>query len=76
MSEQDNTPRISLSDMALMVSIIDICSSRGAFKGEEMLEVGQLRSKLVAFVDHAQKQPSEQTENDDGQDSNSIEAAS
>jgi hypothetical protein len=40
-----------------MKSIIDIASSRGAFKPAEMMAVGQTYSKLTAFLDTVAKQP-------------------
>jgi len=45
MSEQ-----LTLNDFTLVVNIIDVCAERGAFKGNEIAGVGQLREKLVAFV--------------------------
>jgi hypothetical protein len=47
MSEQTN---ISLNDFVMTVNIIDACSQRGAFKGDELATVGQLRDKFAAFV--------------------------
>jgi hypothetical protein len=44
------TPAISLNDFIVVVSIIDACSQRGAFKGEELAAVGQLRDKFVEFI--------------------------
>jgi len=78
---EETKPGINLSDMALMMNVIDICSSRGAFKGEELMEVGQLRSKLAAFIEYAQKQsaqpePTIDKEPTDGQDAKSRKAAS
>lgn len=41
---------LTQSDLQLLVSIIDVCATRGAFKGEELLNVGQLREKLVTAL--------------------------
>lgn len=41
---------INLSDLALVVQIIDACTKRGAFEGNELVTVGQLRNKVEAFV--------------------------
>ena len=41
---------VTLQDMVTMVNIIDVCSERGAFKGNELSVVGQLREKLALFV--------------------------
>jgi len=65
----DNTTKtsIALGDLQAAVNLIDICSKRGAFSGEELSAVGALRDKLKAFVDdhlpkkedetHAQTEP-------------------
>ena len=41
---------INLNDMVTMVNIIDACTERGAFKGNELAVVGTLREKLANFV--------------------------
>ena len=43
--------KISYNDIKSCVSIIDIVSTRGAFKGPELSSVGQLRDKLALFVE-------------------------
>lgn len=48
-TEQTNT-NITLQDLATVVNIIDVCSQRGAFKGDELNVVGQVREKIVAIV--------------------------
>jgi hypothetical protein len=50
MEKQTVNSDITLQDLITMVSIIDACSTRGAFKGEEMQLVGQVRDKLAAIV--------------------------
>jgi hypothetical protein len=51
MTEQQTTaPQLSLNDFALVINIIDACTERGAFKGNELAAIGQLREKFVAFV--------------------------
>ena len=47
MTEQ---PQLLLNDFALVVNIIDACTERGAFKGNELAPIGQLREKFVAFI--------------------------
>ena len=42
--------QIGLNDFATTVSIIDICTERGAFKGNELLVVGKLREKFTNFI--------------------------
>lgn len=43
--------QLTLNDLSAMKSIIDIASSRGAFKPNEMMIVGQTYNKLVAFLE-------------------------
>jgi hypothetical protein len=53
-------PQISLADFSAALQVIDVCTTRGAFRGEELSSVGQLRDRLTAFVKfHA---PSEEGE--------------
>jgi hypothetical protein len=52
MTEQTTTttPQLTLNDFALVINIIDACTERGAFKGNEIAAIGQIREKFVAFV--------------------------
>jgi hypothetical protein len=50
MTEETINNVINLSDLALVVQIIDACTKRGAFEGNELVTVGQLRNKVEAFV--------------------------
>lgn len=47
---------LNINDLNAMKVIIDIASSRGAFKPNEMLAVGQTYNKLTAFLDSVSKQ--------------------
>jgi hypothetical protein len=53
--------KISVQDMIDIVKVIDACSERGAFTGEELLPVGSLRMKIVKFVEHATNQAEEKS---------------
>ena len=53
---QDNGPDLNIQDLSAMKSIIDVASSRGAFKPAEMQMVGQTYNKLSAFLDAVAKQ--------------------
>jgi len=63
MTEQ-TSPQLSLNDFALVINIIDACTERGAFKGNELAPIGQLREKFVAFVkaNTPEETPEETTE--------------
>jgi hypothetical protein len=41
---------LTINDLNAMKTIIDIASSRGAFKPNEMIAVGQTYTKLEAFL--------------------------
>lgn len=47
---------LNINDLNAMKVIIDIASSRGAFKPNEMMAVGQTYAKLTAFLDSVSKQ--------------------
>jgi len=53
---------ITLQDLSTIVSIIDVCSERGAFKGNELMVVGQIREKVSAFVKQNEKATEATTE--------------
>ena len=40
---------IDAEQLRAMIDIIDECAERGAFKGEELVHVGNLREELVAL---------------------------
>ena len=47
---------LNIADLNAMKVIIDIASSRGAFKPNEMSIVGQTYTKLTTFLDTVAKQ--------------------
>ena len=47
---ENNEPQISLADFSAALQVIDVCTQRGAFRGEELSSVGQLRDRINAFV--------------------------
>jgi len=42
--------QIGVADLEAVVQIIDACSQRGAFKGDELASVGNVRNRIDAFV--------------------------
>ena len=52
-AEGQEAPQLSLQDIATFVQIIDICSKRGGFEGQEMEAIGGLRNRTVAFLNAA-----------------------
>ena len=45
----DNT-QITIADLDTIKNIIDLASTRGAFRGEELSQVGVVYDKLAAFL--------------------------
>jgi hypothetical protein len=43
-------PGLTLQDLVLVAQIIQLTSQRGAFKAEELADVGGLYNKLVTFL--------------------------
>jgi hypothetical protein len=50
-------PTIDINDIAAVVQLIDVCSTRGAFRGEELLIVGAMRNKFSEIVKANQPAP-------------------
>lgn len=42
---------ITLTDLELVRTIIDLASSRGAFRANELKEVGEIYNKLTTFLE-------------------------
>ena len=53
---QEPANELNINDLNAMKVIIDIASSRGAFKPNEMVAVGQTYTKLTGFLDQVAKQ--------------------
>jgi len=48
--QQAAAPSLTLQDLVLVAQIIQLTSQRGAFKAEELADVGTLYNKLIAFL--------------------------
>ena len=60
---------ITITDLNGIKNIIDLACSRGAFRADEMLEVGELYNKLNNFLEAivAQAQTQQQSEETKGE---------
>lgn len=66
---EQQAPSLTLQDLVLVAQIIQIGSQRGTFRAEELAEVGNLYTKLVAFLQatgalQPAPTPTEETTND------------
>ena len=69
MSEENTAPQqgeaqieevgLSYNDIQAAVRIIDVTSQRGAIKGDELVQVGTIRERFVAFLRYAKSQGEE-----------------
>ena len=67
--DQQTVPSLTLQDLVLVAQIIQLTSQRGAFKAEELADVGGLYNKLVVFLQstgalNPAPAPTEETKND------------
>lgn len=51
--EQPSAPSLTIQDLVQFAQIIQVSSKRGAFRAEELANVGTLYNKLIAFLDGA-----------------------
>lgn len=65
MNEEDFT--LKVEDLEIIKSIIEVCSSRGAIKPEEMQTVGTVYKKLSGFLELMQV-PASTDESDPSED--------
>ena len=61
--------QITVADLNLIKNIIDLASSRGAFRAGDLKEIGEVYNKLTAFLDAviAQAQEQEASASDTGE---------
>jgi hypothetical protein len=57
--QQPGGTELTINDLGALKSIIDVASQRGAFKPNEMVTVGQVYTKLEAFLGAVQAQQQE-----------------
>lgn len=59
---EENKESLTLGTIQNVLQIIDVCSKRGAFRAEELEEVGKTFNQLKAFVEYVTKQQQESKE--------------
>jgi len=58
-TQEQQAPGLSLNDISAAVQIIDVATARGAIRGEELLPVGTVRQRFMAFLEHAKSEGQE-----------------
>jgi hypothetical protein len=56
--------QITIADLNMLKNIIDLASSRGAFRANELTTVGETYEKLCAFLDAVVTQTNVQNQSD------------
>ena len=64
-NEQAQPTELTVNDLMSLKQIIDVASSRGAFKPNEMAVVGSTYGKLEAFLGAVQAQQAQQAPADE-----------
>jgi hypothetical protein len=57
---------ITIADLDMLKQIIDVACSRGAFKGEELSQIGTVYNKLTTFLNLAVAQAQQSDPAQDG----------
>jgi hypothetical protein len=51
MENTNDSTQITIADLDTLKNIVDLASTRGAFRGAELTQVGTIYDKLAAFLD-------------------------
>lgn len=54
MKQENPDTSLTTNDIHTMIQLIDVCASRGAIRGDELILVGNIRSKLKDIVKEPQ----------------------
>lgn len=55
-------PQLTIADLASLHSVLEAACTRGAFKAEEMTQVGRVYDKLTGFLQSIQAQSQAEAE--------------
>lgn len=58
---ENQTVSLSVSDLILLQNIVQVACERGAFRANEMTEIGQCYDRLSAWLAQMTAQPTEPT---------------
>ncbi len=61
-AEAQAAPQLSIADLQALLNVIDVASSRGAFRASELTNVGGVADKLTKFLQHVADQQKAQQE--------------
>ena len=62
-TNEETVPQLSIGDIMLFRQIVEVASARGAFRANELTQIGGVYDRVVAWLDAvAPPQPIEDTE--------------
>ena len=61
-AQENVAPQLSIADLQALLNVIDVASSRGAFRANELTNVGGVADKLTKFLQHVADQQKAQQE--------------
>ena len=64
---------INLSDLGLLAQIVDLATQRGAFRANELSQVGTVYDKLNSFLSYVQAQQAEAQANEEAAEETAAE---
>jgi hypothetical protein len=76
MEDKMDQPQLNIQDLEAVVRIIDACSERGAFKGNEMASVGAVRERINEFAIANKPEPVAEPQENDNEDLGNIDDGS
>ena len=65
-TEASEDTSISLNDLQVLANIVDLATQRGAFRGNELTQVGAVFDKLSTFLAQVAAAQAEQTDAEEG----------
>lgn len=54
--QENPAPSLGLSELGTLLQIVDLATQRGAFRGNELSQVGAIYDKLNTFLSYIQQQ--------------------
>jgi len=72
-TEQAVPESINLSDLGLLAQIVDLATQRGAFRANELSQVGTVYDKLNSFLSYIQAQQAEAQANEEAAEETAAE---
>jgi len=66
--------QITIADLDTLKNVVDLASSRGAFRGAELTQVGAIYDKLTAFLNGVIAQAQAQQEADAQDSADTVES--